>query len=66
MVVELPVDRLAPHVAQRVVHPAHVPLEPEAEASVISALSDARPGGGLLGDHHAAGLASVSVGIGPL
>ena len=66
VMVELPVDRLAAHVAQRVVHPAHVPLEPEAEASVIGALRDARPGGGFLGDHDGAWLASVRVGVGPL
>ena len=38
VVVVLPVDRLAAQVAQRVVHPAHVPLEAEAEAAVVDRL----------------------------
>ena len=43
MVVMLPVDRLAAQVAQRVVHPAHVPFESEAEASLLDALRNAWP-----------------------
>ena len=38
------------HVAQRVVHPAHVPLEAEAQAAEVRRPGDARPGGRLLGD----------------
>src|SRR5215208_8349257 len=46
MVVELTINRLAAHVPQRVVHPAHVPLESKAEAAMVGALRDARPRGG--------------------
>jgi len=35
VVVMLAVDRLARHVAERVVHPAHVPFEAEAEPADI-------------------------------
>ena len=38
------------HVAQRVVHPAHVPLHAEAEAPEIRRARHLRPGGGFLGD----------------
>ena len=34
-VVVLPVDRVVLHVAEAVVHPAHVPLEAEAEAAEV-------------------------------
>ena len=49
VVVEAPVHGLAPEVVQRVVHPAHVPLEAEAEPAQVGRPGDARPGGGLLG-----------------
>ena len=49
-VVVAAVDRVLAEVAQGVVHPAHVPLEPEAETVLVGGLGDARPGGGLLGD----------------
>ncbi len=40
-------------------HPAHVPLEAEAEAAEERRARDARPGGRLLGRHDRAGLAAV-------
>ena len=40
------------HVAEGVVHPAHVPLEAEAEAAQIGGPGNHGPGGGLLGDGH--------------
>ena len=40
------------HVVEGVVHPAHVPLEVEAEAAVVDGIGDQRPCRGLLGDHH--------------
>ncbi len=33
VVMMLPVDRLARHIGERVMHPAHVPFEAEAEAA---------------------------------
>ena len=45
-------ERIGFHVAEHVVHPAHVPLEIEAQAPVGRGLCDQRPGGGFLGDHH--------------
>ena len=66
VVVVLAVDRLAPVVAQRVVHPAHVPLEAETETPVVDGPGHPGPGGRLLGDHHDAGLASVVVLVDPL
>ena len=63
VVVVLPVDRVMLHVAERVVHPAHVPLEAEPEAAQVHRPGDARPGGGLLGDHHDPGHALVAGGV---
>ena len=45
------VDGLLAEVLQRVVHPAHVPLEAEAEAALVGGLRDPRPRRRLLGDH---------------
>ena len=42
-------------VAERVVHPAHVPFEAEAEPAQVRGTGDARPGRRLLGDRHRAG-----------
>ena len=44
-------ERVSLHVAEHVVHPAHVPLEIEAQAAVGSGFRDHRPRGGLLCDH---------------
>jgi hypothetical protein len=46
-------DRIARQVAERVVHPAHVPLEREAEPARGHRLRDARPGRRLLRDRDA-------------
>ena len=43
--------RVGLHVAEHVVHPAHVPLEIEAKAAVRSRLCDHGPCGGLFCDH---------------
>ena len=43
-------NRILRHVLQRVVHPAHVPLEPKAQAPHIGGPGDHRPGGGLFRD----------------
>ena len=47
-------------------HPAHVPLHAEADAAGGSGGGDARPCGGLLGDHHDAGVVLVRGGGGLL
>ena len=52
-------DRVLPKVRERVVHPAHVPLEAEADAAEIGRPADAREGGRLLGDGDDAGKACV-------
>ena len=59
VVVVAAVDRILLEVAERVVHPAHVPLEAEAEAAEVGRPRHARPGRGLLGDRHGAGVAAV-------
>ena len=63
VVVPGPVDRLVREVVEGVVHPAHVPLEPEAEPVGRGRLSDARPGRRLLGDRGRAGDALVDGGV---
>ena len=55
VVVPAPVQRVFLHVAQGVVHPAHVPLEVEAQAAGIRGRGHAREGRGLLGHGEAAG-----------
>ena len=57
--VVLTVDGLVLDVAERVVHPAHVPLEPEPQAARGGRLGHARPGGRLLRDRHDAGHPAV-------
>src|SRR5438445_13504989 len=48
IVVVTPVYAVLPHVFQHVVHPAHVPLEVEAQAADIGRARDHSPGSGLL------------------
>ena len=59
VVVPAPVHRVLAHVGERVVHPAHVPLEAEAEAAGVGRLRHAGPGGRFLGDHDRAGMLAV-------
>ncbi len=47
--------RIALHVAQRVVHPAHVPFVREAQAAIADRGGHARPGGRFFGDGEHAG-----------
>ena len=49
-VVPLAMDGLLRHVLEGVVHPAHVPLEPESEPAHVERSGDHRPRGGLLRD----------------
>ena len=51
VVVVQPVHGLVVEVVERVVHPAHVPLEAEAEPAGVGRPRHARPGGRLLGRH---------------
>ena len=44
------IDRIFRHVIERVVHPAHVPLEAESEAALVSRSRNAREGGRFFGD----------------
>ena len=53
------VDRLELEVGERVVHPAHVPLEAEAEAAEVGRPRHSRPRGRLLGRRDRAGLTPV-------
>ena len=41
---------IALHVIQKIVHPAHVPLEVESKSAVVLIAGDLRPGRGLLSD----------------
>jgi hypothetical protein len=59
VMVVAPVDRVVLEVRQRVVHPAHVPLEAEAEAAQVGRPRHPRPRGRLLGRGDDAGLARV-------
>ena len=47
----LPMNRFALEILQRVVHPAHVPLEVETDPARFDRLTDSGKGGGLLGNH---------------
>ena len=58
------VDRVARNVVERVVHPAHVPLEAEAETAVVGRPRDAGKCGRFLGDGHCARKAAVDELVG--
>ena len=51
LVVELAEPGVELQIVAHVVHPAHVPLEVEAEAAILGGPCDERPRGRLLGDH---------------
>ena len=63
VVVMAAVDRVAADIRQRVVHPAHVPLEAEAEPAVVHGPRDARPGGRLLGGGERGRVLGVDDGV---
>src|SRR5437764_3125511 len=48
VVVKAPEDRIERHVMEEVVHPAHVPFEPEAESAEMRWARDTGPGGRFL------------------
>ena len=66
VVVEAAMHRIVLHVRQRVVHPAHVPLEAEPQASQPDRPRHAGPGGGLLRVGLDARLAAEHLGVQPL
>ena len=51
------------HVVQGVVHPAHVPLVVEAQATVLRRIGHKRPRGGLLGHHHHVGVVRLNSAV---
>ena len=57
------IDRIHREVSDRVVHPAHVPLEGEAQTAVLRLACDLRPCGGFLGDHHRVWIILVDSGV---
>ena len=59
VVVEFSEERILTEVVERVVHPAHVPLEVEAQAAFGDGLRHAREGCGFLGNHRDAGLVEM-------
>ena len=54
VIAALPEERIRTHVAEEVVHEAHVPLEVEAEAVLLDVTGDVRPCRGLLCDEQSA------------
>src|SRR5579872_6546226 len=52
-------NRIEAEVAERVVHPAHVTFEAEAETAYINRTADSRPRGRLFGDRRRAGMLPV-------
>ncbi|MEZ5364828.1 MAG: hypothetical protein R2748_21445 [Bryobacterales bacterium] len=65
VLVVLAVNRLLGEVAQDVVHPAHVPLEAEAQPTQVGRVRDAAPGGRFLGHHHGVRVLGVDALIEP-
>ena len=63
VVVIAAMHRIAAHVAQGVVHPPHVPLEPEPQAPSIDRGRDLGKRGALLGHGHDAGLFAICLDV---
>ena len=59
----LPVDRRTGNVAERIVHPTHVPLESEPQPPLVDGLRNTRPRRRLLGYCHNARMARVAGSI---
>src|ERR1035441_5474779 len=59
----LAMNRVVAEVEERVMHPAHVPLEREAQSAQVGWTRYLWPGGGLFGNGHHAGEFSVREGI---
>ena len=63
VVMELTVHRVVGDVVQRVVHPAHVPLEPEAQPAQMRRPRHSRPVSGLLRDRDGSGHPPIAGGV---
>ena len=63
VVMVAPVDGIARHVVERVMHPAHVPFVAEAQAAEMNRMRHARPGSRLLGDRHRTGIGGIELGV---
>ena len=63
VVVILAVHGIVPHVAERVVHPAHVPFQAEAEPSHVGRPRDAGPGGRFLRDREHARVVGMDLDV---
>ena len=63
MLMEAAVHRIERHVLERVMHPSHVPLQIEAQATVLHAVGNPRPGRGFLGDCERRGKFVVNGGV---
>src|ERR1700761_6263899 len=48
-------NRFAAHVEQKIVHPSHVPFQPEPETAEVGWPGNTRPGGGFFCDSHDSG-----------
>ena len=57
------VHRIHREITERIVHPAHVPLEGEAQTAVFRSTGHFRPRSGFLGDHHRLGIVFLHSGI---
>ncbi len=66
VVVVATVNGLFLHVAEGVVHPAHIPLEAKPQATEEGGTGDPGKGGGLLSDGHGVGVLAVHLLVGPL
>ncbi len=66
ILVMAPVNGIARHILQRVMHEAHVPLETEAESAAMDGLRNAGECRGLFGDCDDAGMRAVAHLIHPL
>ena len=56
VVIECAVQRIHGHIREHIVHPAHVPLEIEAQSADVGRLCDERPRGRFLCDHQHIGV----------
>src|ERR1700730_10510299 len=52
-------DRLLGEIFERVVHPAHVPLEAEAQTADVERTAHRGPGSGFFGDHQDAWMSRI-------
>src|ERR1700722_20923986 len=61
VVMVVAVNGILRHVAQYIVHPAHVPLQAEAKSAEVDGAGYLRPGSGFLRDHHRVRVCTIDV-----